>query len=360
MLTGLRLAEPPAPERDAFPFAIPALRGLGPMSIPGPVTFFAGENGSGKSTLLEAIAIAANLPTVGSKETGADDSLASQRKLARRLTAVWDRKMHRGFFLRAEDLLGFIGRLGGIVAEMEARLSEIEREYRGRSDLARRLAMGPVAATLAARGQNPPGIRTAMRPRWPLRFTHPRCKVYITLCNVCYTICYSKAALCVAPRANSAAIPPSSRLASAAPRRSRCSGGFVHGLLGSICARYGGNLDANSHGETFLHVFRERFVPRGLYLIDEPEAALSPQSQLGFVSMMADVVNEGGQLIIATHSPVLMAVPGATIYNFDESPLREAAYEALDGVRLMKDFLQAPERYMRDLWRKPGAEPRDR
>lgn len=277
MLTGLRLAEPPAPERDAFPFAIPALRGLGPMSIPGPVTFFAGENGSGKSTLLEAIAIAANLPTVGSKDAGADDSLASQRKLARRLTAVWDRKMHRGFFLRAEDLLGFVGRLDGIVAEMEARLSEIERGYRGRSELARRLAMGPVAAT-----------------------------------------------------------------------------------LGSIRARYGDNLDANSHGETFLHVFRERFVPGGLYLIDEPEAALSPQSQLGFVSMMADVVNEGGQLIIATHSPVLMAVPGATIYNFDESPLREAAYEALGGVRLMKDFLQAPERYMRHLWRKPGAEPRDR
>ena len=277
MLTGLRLAEPPASERDAFPFAIPALRGIGPMSIHGPVTFFAGENGSGKSTLLEAIAIAANLPTVGSREAGADDSLASQRKLARCLTAVWDRKTHRGFFLRAEDLRGFIGRLDGIVAEMEARLAEIEREYRGRSELAKRLAMGPVAAT-----------------------------------------------------------------------------------LGSIRSRYGDNLDANSHGETFLHVFRERFVPGGLYLIDEPEAALSTQSELGFVSMMADVVNEGCQLIIATHSPVLMAVPGATIYNFDESPLREVAYEDLEGVRLMKDFLQAPGRYMRHLWRKPVTEPGDR
>ncbi len=274
MLIGLRLAEPPASERNAFPFAIPALRGLGPMRIPGPVTFFAGENGSGKSTLLEAIAIAANLPTVGSRDAGVDDSLASQRKLARSLTAVWDRKMHRGFFLRAEDFFGFIGRLDGIVAEMEARLAEIEREYRGRSELAKRLATGPVAAT-----------------------------------------------------------------------------------LGSIRARYGDNLDANSHGETFLHVFRERFVPGGLYLIDEPEAALSPQSQLAFVSMMADVVKEGGQLIIATHSPVLMAVPGATIYSFDESPLREVAYEALDGVRLMKDFLQAPERYMRHLWGKPDPEP---
>ena len=271
MLIGLRLAEPMASERDAFPFAIPALRGLREMSFPGPVTFFAGENGSGKSTLLEAIALATNLPTVGSREIGMDASLASQRKLARGLTGVWNRKMHRGFFLRAEDFFGFIGRLDGIKAEMEARLEEIEREYQGRSELAKRLAMGPVAAT-----------------------------------------------------------------------------------LGSIESRYGENLDANSHGETFLHVFRERFVPGGLYLIDEPEAALSPQSQLGFVSMMADAVNQAGQLIIATHSPVLMAVPGATIYNFDESPLREVAYDALEGIQLLKAFMQAPERYMRHLWREAG------
>ena len=88
-----------------------------------------------------------------------------------------------------------------------------------------------------ARGQNPPGIRTATHPRWPLRFSRPHCKVYITLCNACYTFCHSEAALCVAPRANSAAIPPSSRLAGPAPRRSRCSGGFIHGLLSLRVAR---------------------------------------------------------------------------------------------------------------------------
>lgn len=267
MLIGLRLAEPPASSRDAFPFAIPAIRGLREMSFPGPVTFLAGENGSGKSTLLEAIALAVRLPTIGSREAGMDKSLTDQRKLARGLTAVWDRKMHRGFFLRAEDFFGFIGRLDADVAEMEARLEEIEREYEGRSELAKRLAMGPVAAT-----------------------------------------------------------------------------------LGSIQGRYGENLDANSHGETFLHVFRERIVPGGLYLIDEPEAALSPQSQLAFVSMMAEAVREGGQFVIATHSPVLMAVPGATIYTFDEAPLREVSYDGLESIQLIKSFLQAPERFMRHLW----------
>ena len=88
----------------------------------------------------------------------------------------------------------------------------------------------------------------------------------------------------------------------------------------------------------------------GLYLLDEPEAALSPQSQLGFVSMMSDMVDEGGQFVIATHSPVLMALPGATIYSFDASPLREVEYDALESVLLLKGFLQAPERYMRHLW----------
>ena len=103
--------------------------------------------------------------------------------------------------------------------------SRRRRSSRAGREPARRSGSAASRAGLA-RGPNPPGIRAAMHPRWPLRFTRPRCKVYITLCNVCYTFCHSKAALCVAPRANSAAIPPSSRLASPAPRRSRCSGGF--------------------------------------------------------------------------------------------------------------------------------------
>ena len=80
---------------------------------------------------------------------------------------------------------------------------------------------------IAVRGQNPPGIRTAMHPRWPLRLTYPHCKAHITFCHVHHTCCRSKAPLCVAPLANSAAIPPSSRLASPAEAdsfASRCGG----------------------------------------------------------------------------------------------------------------------------------------
>ncbi|MDE2874649.1 MAG: AAA family ATPase [Gemmatimonadota bacterium] len=272
-LTAVRLGNPPGRDRDRFPFNIPALQGLHEIGLPGPVTFFAGENGSGKSTLLEALAIATGLPAVGRADASTDDSLVSQRRLAGLLRTVWRRRAHRGFFLRAEDFFGFVHRLQRDRAEMEARIEQVEREYEGRSELAKRLAMGPAAAS-----------------------------------------------------------------------------------LGAMEATYGRNLDANSHGESFLRLFRGRFVPEGLYLLDEPEAALSVQSQLGFIAMMREMVEQGGQFIIATHSPVLMAVPGATIYNFDESPLREVAYDALEGVQLVKAFLQAPQRYMRHLWREePGG-----
>ncbi len=271
ILSSIRVGDPAASERDRFPFTIPALQGLEEVAFPGPVTFFAGENGSGKSTLLEALAIAAELPAVGRADTSADDSLVSQRRLAATLKGVWRRRTHRGFFLRAEDFFGFVQRLQQTRAEMKARIEEVEREYAGRSALAKQLAKGPAAAS-----------------------------------------------------------------------------------LGAMEATYGRDLDANSHGESFLRLFRARFVPDGLYLLDEPEAALSPQSQLGFVAMMGDMVRQGAQFIIATHSPVLMAVPGATIYSFDATPLQEVEFDALDGVTLLRSFLAAPERYMRRLWEEPG------
>jgi predicted ATPase len=125
--------------------------------------------------------------------------------------------------------------------------------------------------------------------------------------------------------------------------------GPVHASLGALEARYGENLDANSHGQSFLHLFRSRFVPGGLYLLDEPEAPLSPQSQLGLMAMIADMVAEDAQFIIATHSPILLAYPGATIVSFDEAPVRGVEYEELESVRLVRDFLAEPGRYLRGI-----------
>jgi len=125
--------------------------------------------------------------------------------------------------------------------------------------------------------------------------------------------------------------------------------GPVRASLAALEARYGVDLDANSHGQSFLKLFRSRFVPGGLYLLDEPEAPLSPQSQLGLMAMIADMVAEEAQFVIATHSPILLAYPGARIVSFDEIPVKPVVFEELESVRLVREFLAAPERYLRGI-----------
>jgi predicted ATPase len=125
--------------------------------------------------------------------------------------------------------------------------------------------------------------------------------------------------------------------------------GPAAGSLADLERRYGVDLDANSHGESFLRLFRSRLVPGGLYLLDEPEAPLSPQSQLGLIAMLKEMVAEKSQFIIATHSPILLAFPNATIYTFDERPPRRVGFEDLEHVRLTRDFLNEPEAFLRRL-----------
>ena len=127
------------------------------------------------------------------------------------------------------------------------------------------------------------------------------------------------------------------------------------GSARAMAQRYG-DLDARSHGQSFLALFQSRLVPGGLYLLDEPEAALSPQSQLALIAMMADVVRQGGQFIVATHSPILLAYPGARIVSFDQAPVGEVAFGELEHVRLTREFLEDPERYLRHLIEQPSAE----
>lgn len=120
--------------------------------------------------------------------------------------------------------------------------------------------------------------------------------------------------------------------------------------LGDLKRRYGAGLDTYSHGESFLTLFKSRFVPDGLYLLDEPEAPLSPKRQLGFLSLMKMMVEEqNAQFIIATHSPILMAFPGATIYSFDDGQIRQTAYEEIEHVTITRDFLSHPDAFLQHL-----------
>ncbi|HJR67566.1 MAG TPA: AAA family ATPase [Gemmatimonadaceae bacterium] len=249
-----------------FPFDVPVVRSLETLELAAGVTFFVGENGSGKSTLLEAIALAAELPTVGSEEMRDDATLGAQRALAKHLAMSWTTRSKRGFFLRAEDFFGYAKRLSRMKAEMRERIAEIEREYEGRSEYARGLAMGPAYASLDA-----------------------------------------------------------------------------------IEGQYGGDLDGRSHGQSFLTLFQARFVPGGLHLLDEPEAPLSPQSQLALMALMQDMIAEGGQFVVATHSPLLLAFPDATIYTFDRTPPERVEFEDLEHVNLTRAFLNDPKSFLRRL-----------
>lgn len=133
--------------------------------------------------------------------------------------------------------------------------------------------------------------------------------------------------------------------------------GPMRASLADMERRYGVDLDANSHGQSFLKLFQSRFVPGGLHLLDEPEAPLSPQSQLALLAMIGEMVAQGAQFIIATHSPILLAFPGSRIYTFDRAPIQAVEYEALDHVRLTRDFLNAPERYLRQIVRTEAPSP---
>lgn len=120
--------------------------------------------------------------------------------------------------------------------------------------------------------------------------------------------------------------------------------------VAEMARRYGPDLDARSHGESFLTLLHARLVPRGLFLLDEPEAALSPRRQLGLLALVREFVAKGAQFVVATHAPILLACPGARLYSFDEGGApRAAAYEELEHVRITRDFLAAPERFLRHL-----------
>jgi predicted ATPase len=122
---------------------------------------------------------------------------------------------------------------------------------------------------------------------------------------------------------------------------------------------YGGvSLHEQSHGESFLALVRHRFRGDGFYVLDEPEAALSPNRQLSLLALMYDLVERrGSQFLVATHSPILMAYPGATIYHLgDGGGMRRVAYEETDHYQITKDFLGNRERYFKHLFAEPDGE----
>ena len=253
-------------DKDSFPFDLEIVKSLREIQFASPVTFFVGENGSGKSTILEAIACAAESITVGSESVRTDKTLAPIRKLSQYFRIAWNKRTHKGFFLRAEDFFGYAKSMRQTREELEEDLGKIDNEYKDRSRYAADLARMPYQGQIAA-----------------------------------------------------------------------------------IKNRYGKDLDHYSHGESFLTLFQSRFVSNGLYLLDEPEAALSPTRQLSFISALKQMLQENAQFIIATHSPIILAFPDATILNFKDGRIQQVQYDQLEHVQLTKQFLNNPESYLRHL-----------
>ena len=262
------LAPRPYLENDLneFPFTVPVIRKLSEIKFTAPVTFFVGENGSGKSTVMEALACAVESITVGTESVKTDKTLAPVRKLAKYFKLSWTKRTRKGFFMRAEDFFGYARSMRETREELEEELSNVDRDYKGRSKLAQDLA------------------RSAYQ-----------------------------------------------------------------GQLSAMKHRYGKDLDNFSHGEAFLTLFQARFVPGGLYLLDEPEAALSPSRQLSFLSALKQMVGEEAQFVIATHSPIILAFPNAQILQFQDGMIREVKYNELEHVNLTRDFLANPDSFLRYL-----------
>ena len=228
ILRHIELLRDKVPDWAAYPFSIPAVKGLERLEFHPAVTFFVGENGSGKSTLIEAIVIKAGFNPGGGTKNFTGSTRPSESELHNYLRlARGARREKWGFFLRAETMFN-------VFTEGEG---------------------------------------------------------------------YSWA-----------------------------------------------SMHEKSHGEAFLWVALNKFRDGGLYILDEPESALSPQRQLAFLCRMRQLVRAGSQFIISTHSPILMAYPEARIYMLDGEGIQDVRYEDTEHYAITKAFLQNPGRMIQEMF----------
>ena len=114
--------------------------------------------------------------------------------------------------------------------------------------------------------------------------------------------------------------------------------------------QYGENMQAFSHGEAYLKILETRIGDKGIYLLDEPEAALSPLKQLSLLFLIIETLKNGNtQFIISTHSPILMGIPSATLYEISEDGMQQMNFTETEHYRITKTFLNNPETYLRHL-----------
>ena len=242
IISSVRLRNYPEDKQEEFPWTLPLIKDFEELKFEKPISYFVGENGSGKSTILEAIAAYTEVPLAGSFRLEEDESLSAANELADYLRISFLDKTQRGFFVRAEDFIGFARNIKNEIKALDAEIAEVKESWTG----------GDIKLTLGA----------------------------------------------------------------------------IEGEKNSLISRYTKDLEAMSHGEGFLKFFTSRITGKGLYLIDEPEAALSPTRQLSLLSLIKEKVEKtGSQFIIATHSPIIMSLPDTEIFNFAEGKVSKVQYQ---------------------------------
>jgi len=120
-----------------------------------------------------------------------------------------------------------------------------------------------------------------------------------------------------------------------------------------VVAGYGGiSLHQQSHGESFLALLQNRFGRKGFYILDEPEAALSPQRQLTMLAVLRNLLDQNDeiQFLIATHSPILLAYPDAQILSFDDGAIHETTWQETGAYQVVARFVSRPEVYLREIF----------
>ena len=122
--------------------------------------------------------------------------------------------------------------------------------------------------------------------------------------------------------------------------------GPLKGQLFQLEDKYQGELGHRSHGEGFLTFFKARMHQKGIYLLDEPETPLSAINQYQLVVLITDLIKNGSQVIIATHSPILMAIKDAKIYNFTTDAIDEIKYDDIESVQFTKHFLNDKDNFI--------------
>ena len=121
---------------------------------------------------------------------------------------------------------------------------------------------------------------------------------------------------------------------------------YIETIPDAVASHGGRSLHEQSHGESFVSLFQHRFGPDGLYILDEPEAALSVRGVLALILRMRDLTAQGSQFIISTHSPILLGFPDATIYVLSEHGIAKTPFEDVEAVRVTQDFLRDRQHFL--------------